>query len=57
MNATVAAKLTTPMYLIAIDLQASKLEAATKYGATQTINASLHDVEDRIRQSEWLLSA
>ena len=44
--------MTTPKYLIAIDLQASKLAAATKYGATHTIDASKEDVEARVKESE-----
>lgn len=44
------AKLTTPKYLIAIDMLDDKLELASKYGATHTINGSKEDVGQRIQE-------
>lgn len=45
-----AAKLTTPRYLIAIDMLDDKLELARKYGATHTINGGKEDVAQRIQE-------
>jgi len=45
-----AAKLTTPKYLIAIDMLDDKLELARKYGATHTINGGKEDVGKRIQE-------
>lgn len=44
------AKLTTPKYLIAIDMVDDKLELARKYGATHTINGSKEDVGERLQE-------
>lgn len=44
------AKLTTPKYLIAVDMLDDKLELARKYGATHTINGSKEDVGKRLQE-------
>lgn len=44
------AKLTTPKYLIAIDMLDDKLELARKYGATHTINGGKEDVGARLQE-------